>query len=192
MNINLWKSIDNLIFLGKLDKAISDLERDLASCKGSRFKSLISSDFTNDPIMIAEKINEFVSFCERNLEVKSIYLEMNGFDINPDRWYFDFFAYDTYEEDQEDLDWLSDWDSEYWPGITLVGLEEIQKDFDWYSNNSGYEDILAKEAEEYAVLLVMCKFARLIGAAVATGKIKKGIPILASAHDFDIIPRFMI
>lgn len=191
MNIELWKKIDNLIIQGKLDEAITDLESNLASCKSSRFKSLIGSKFTNDPIKIAEKINEFITFCEINFEVRSIYLEMNGFDINTDRWYFDFFAYDTYEENQEDLDWLSDWDSEDWPELTLVGLEEIQKDFDWYSNNSGYEDILAKEAGEYAVLLVMSKFAKLIGAAVATCKIKKEIPILATAHDFDIIPRFM-
>ena len=94
MNVELWKKIDSLIIQGKLNKAITDLESDLASCKSERFKSLIGSNFTNDPIEIAEKINEFISFCEKKFEVRSIYLEMNGFDINPDRWYFDFFAYD--------------------------------------------------------------------------------------------------
>jgi len=191
MNIELWKKTDSLIAQGKLEEAIRDLESNLASCKSDKFKSLIGSDFANDPTMIAEKINDFISSCERDFEVRSIYLEMNGFDINPDRWYFDFFAYDTYEEDKEDLDWLSDWDSENWPDITLEGLEEIQNDFDWYCNNSGYNDVLAEEAKEYAVLLVMCKFAKLIGKVVAIGKIIKEIPILATAHEFDIIPRFI-
>jgi len=192
MNIELWEKIDNLITQGKLEEAIRDLEGILASCKSDRFKFLIGSDFTNDPAKIAENINDFISACERKIEVRSIYLEMNGFDINPDRWYFDFFAYDTYqEEDGEDLDWLSGWVSEDWPEITLEGLEEVQNDFDWFSNNLGYTDPLAEEASEYALLLVMCKFAKLIGKAVATGKIKKEIPILATAHDFDILPRFM-
>jgi hypothetical protein len=64
MNVELWKKIDSLIIQGKLNKAITDLESDLASCKSERFKSLIGSNFTNDPIEIAEKINEFISFCE--------------------------------------------------------------------------------------------------------------------------------
>lgn len=191
MNAKLWKDIDNFIIQGKLDEAITRLESNLAACKSDRFKSLIGANFTNDPLQIANEINKFIASCERNFDVRSIYLEMNGFDINTKRWYFDFFAYDTYNEDQDDLDWLSDWDSRGWPKFTLVGLEETQKDFDWYSNAAGYEDILAKEAEEYAVLLVMVKFVRLIEAVVATRKIIKKVPILATAHDFDIIPRFM-
>ena len=191
MNIDLWEKISILITQGKLEESINYLESNLASCKSNWFKSLIGSDFTNDPVEIAEEINEFIHSCELDFNVRSIYLEMNGFDINPDRWYFDFFAYDTYAEDAEDLDWLSDWDSEIWPEITLEGLEEIQNDFDWYNKNSGFNDALAQEANEYAVLLVMCKFANLIGKAVATDKIKKGIPVLATAHDFDIIPRFI-
>ncbi len=190
MNTEIWGKINQLIIQGKLDEAITDLENKLSSCKSMRFKTLIGSKFTNNPITIAEKINEFISDCEKSFVVKSIYLEMNGFDINTDRWYFDFFAYETYEEDQEDLDWLSDWISDDWSGLTLEGLEGTQNDFDWYINNSGEIDIFVKEAEELAVLLVMCKFARLICAAVATGKITKRIPILATAHDFDIIPRF--
>lgn len=192
MNIELWEKINILITQGKLEDSINYLESNLASCKSDRFKSLIGLDFTNDPAEIAKKINEFIYSCELNFDVRSIYLEMNGFYINPDRWYFDFFAYDTYDEDAEDLDWLSDWDSEIWPEITLEGLEEIQNDFDWYNKSSGFNDASAKEANEYAVLLVMCKFAILIGKAVATDKINKGIPVLATAHDFDIITRFII
>jgi hypothetical protein len=152
---------------------------------------LIGSSFTNDPSQIAEKINEFISFCESDFEVRSIYIETNEFDCNPDRWYFLCFAYDTYEGDVDDLVWLENWNSEDWQEITLEGLEDVQNEFDWYSNNSGYTDPLAEEASEYASLLVMCKFAQLIGEAVATGKIKKAIPILATGHDFDIIPRFL-
>jgi hypothetical protein len=36
----------------------------------------------------------------------------------------------------------------------------------------------------------MCKFAGLIEEAVKTGLIEPRVPILATAHDFDIVARF--
>jgi hypothetical protein len=190
MNIELWQKINSYVVNNQIDEAIKDLESSLASVESDRFKSLIGSEFKNSDIEIANEISKFISACEETFEVKSIYLEMNGFDINPDRWYFDLFAYDKYEEDEDELDWLSEWNSESWPEVTLIGLEEAQKDYNWYSNKSGYKDSMAQEAEGYAMLLVMVKFAYLIQKAIKTGKIEKQIPILATAHDFDIIPRF--
>ena len=124
--------------------------------------------------------------------MESVYLEMNGFDINPDWWYFDLFAYDRHHENSEDLDWLSDWNSDVWPQLALTGLEKVQEDFAWYTGQGtkGYEDPEAEQAFEFAHLLVMCKFVKLIEACVKTGEIQKNVPILATAHDFDIISRF--
>jgi hypothetical protein len=36
---------------------------------------------------------------------------MNGFTINPDRWHFDGFAYET-AGDIWALDWLAEWDAD--------------------------------------------------------------------------------
>lgn len=191
MNAKIWKEVENLIHQGQLETAIENLESQLASCKSERFKSLLKKDFTTDPLVVASKINDFITLCEESFDVQAIFLEMNGFDINTDIWFFEFFAYDEYEEDEEDLDWLSDWASEAVPAVALTGLEEAQQDFDWYSNRSGNRNALAKKAWDYAVLLVMCKFAWLIGRAVATGEIKKAVPILATAHEFDIIAKFL-
>ena len=43
---------------------------------------------------------------------------------------------------------------------------------------------------ELAILLVMCKFVALIQSALAAGPRSKSIPVLATAHDFDILGRF--
>ena len=120
-----------------------------------------------------------------------MYLEMNGFDINPDRWYFDYFAYATFVEDDTELDWLSEWDSGAWPETTLHGLEAAQEDYAWFSNRRGHEDPSASEAASYATPLVMCRFADLIGEAVRAGQDRLQIPILATAHDFDMVARFL-
>ena len=190
MTNDLWDKTDTYIMKGQIDAAKKELEAGLASVNTSRFKSLIDSEFTNSKSLIADEINKFVAACEDNFEVKAIYLEMNGFDINPDKWFFDFFAFDVYVEDEEDFDWLSDWKSENWPSNTLTGLEGVQKDYDWFSNQNGHLDPLANEASEYASLLVMVKFAWLINNVIKTGKILKHCPILATAHDVEIIPRF--
>ncbi|NET33843.1 MAG: hypothetical protein F6K19_17790 [Cyanothece sp. SIO1E1] len=55
---------------------------------------------------------------------------MNGFDINPDRWYCDLFTYDT-DGGIDDFDWLSDWQSEYYQDYTITGLEDLQYRVIW-------------------------------------------------------------
>jgi hypothetical protein len=115
---------------------------------------------------------------------------MNGFDINPDRWYFDTFGYTKYSADANDLDWLCEWQSSEWPQVTLTGLEPVQKDFEWYHAKHIWENKEFERAHELAVLLVMCKFVSLIERALASGPRSKAIPVLATAHDFEILGRF--
>jgi hypothetical protein len=138
---------------------------------------------------LAADITAFRTSCERDFSVRALYLEMNGFDINPDLWYFDFFAYKTYVPDTDDAEWLCEWDSAPWPATTLLGLEPVQAEYDWYSNHQGHKDHAARIAASYATPLVMCRFVELIGRTVASES-PFDIPILATAHDFDIIARF--
>jgi hypothetical protein len=115
---------------------------------------------------------------------------MNGFDINPDRWYFDFFGYKRYAADPDDLQWLCEWQSPDWPQVTLKGLEQVQADFEWYHHEEIWNDKKLEWAYELAVLLVMVKFVTLIESALASGPRSKLIPVLATAHGFDILGRF--
>ena len=115
---------------------------------------------------------------------------MNGFDINYDRWYFDSFAYTDYSDDPDDLDWLCDWASPDWNQITLTGLEQTQDDFRWYMENKVYEIKTHDTEKEIATLLVMLRFVQLIQSALNTGTLTSSIPLLATAHDFDMFGRF--
>ena len=115
---------------------------------------------------------------------------MNGFDINPDRWYFDFFAYTEYGSDPDDLEWLCDWESPTWKDVTLEGLEAVQADFDWYHSNEIWNDKTFESAYDVSLLLVMCKYVALIESSLRSGARTKSIPVLATAHDFDIVGRF--
>ena len=190
MDLDLWTPIGRRFRESDVSGAVKFLEERLAQANVSRFKGLLGKRFTNEPRAILSAINEFIVAAGSEFDLKAVYLEMNGFDINPDRWFFDFFGFDHYTDDRDDVDWLCEWNPVDWPEVTLTGLESVQADFAWYMNEEMYNDEKFERAEEVAVLLVMCKFVSLIEGALASGARAKPIPVFATAHDFDIVGRF--
>jgi hypothetical protein len=151
---------------------------------------LLDYNFSNAPKRILSAINKFMDACSKQFAIKAVYLEMNGFDINPDRWYFDSFGYAKYGADPQDLEWLCYWQSHNWPQVTLKGLEEVQADFEWYHAKEIWKNKKLDRAYELALLLVMSKFVCLIESALGVGERSRPIPVLATAHEFDIVGRF--
>lgn len=189
MDKKTWKMVARNVESGNIDGAIESLEKRLAKEKGDRFKDLLTAGFDNSPVLVLAEINNFIEACQQRFEIRAVYLEMNGFDINHDRWYFDFFGYSTY--DAKKLEWLCKWQSERWGEFTLTGLEQVQDDFAWYHKNEVWNDKSQEKLYETAVLLVMTKYVKLIQTALSSGDVAKPIPVLATAHDFDIVGRFL-
>lgn len=190
MNIRLWKTVNRRFLSSDIDGAISYLEKHLHNEKTDRFKGLIGAQFANKPSSVLSEINKFIQACDQSFDIKAVYLEMNGFDINYDRWYFDFFGYKTRPSEPVSLDWVCDMQTKEWKTVTLKGLESIQDNFRWYHEQAIYQDKKYEKTYEIAVLLVMTRFVALIQSALYHGNLIKPIPILATAHDFDIIGRF--
>ncbi len=109
----------------------------------------------------------------------AIYVELNGFTINPDRWFFDPFAYRRHGG-HSDWDWLAEWESEEFTPVTLTGMEDLQVVY----ASQAFREPAFQQAEELAPLCVVLSFQRLIREAVATidGLV---VPVLATAHDWD-------
>jgi hypothetical protein len=188
--VDLWKTVGLKLRKSDIAGAIAYLEKLLVKEKVDRFQGLLGKKFSNSPSSILRAINKFIRASAKDFDVQAIYIEMNGFDINPDRWHFDFFGYEQYGRDPKDTEWLCDWQSDDDPDITLKGLEKVQADFEWYHDNEIWNDKKYTKAYEIAVILVMCKFASLIESALQSGARAKPIPVLATAHDFDIFGRF--
>ncbi len=106
---------------------------------------------------------------------------MNGFNINADRWFFDVFAYEQYGG-HNDYNWLSDWQSQYYPEMTITGLEPLQE---VYAGDAFWSGKYAA-ACDLTDLLVVIKFQDLIRRAVPHMR-ELEFPLLATAHDFDFI-----
>jgi hypothetical protein len=132
----------------------------LASMPRSPFH--IASDLSIDTSLEGTAAH-FDSFFEQEstrYRIGAAYTEMNGFDINPDCWYFNIFAYDHYGG-HDGYDWLSRWQSDDFDAVIITGFEPLQAVFNSDAFSSGeFED-----AAYVAGLLVVIKFQNFVKAA---------------------------
>ena len=171
---------------GDIDRCIERVTRELQKLPDSPFHTVATLEFTNKPKDIARYFEEFISNESKRIPIKAVYTETNGFDINPDRWFFDVFAYKTYGG-HDDHDWLSDWQSDRYPDMTLTGMERLQEIYETeYVVGKSYGD-----SPDYASLLVVLKFQNLIKSSAPLIS-NLSFPLLATSHEYDLIYEFTV
>ena len=104
---------------------------------------------------------------------------MNGFFINPDRWFFELFGYEVYGGQIDDYDWLASWDA-ISEEFTLTGMESLQSIYTAFWSKPQHRKI-----NDIVDLLIVLEFQRLI--AQSFKLIDLPIHMLATAHEFDFI-----
>lgn len=169
------------VLAGEADRCVERAKTALRGLPASPFHIALELTITNLPAGIAAHLDRFITQEEGRFEVGAIYVEMNGFSINPGRWFFDAFAFEEYGG-HDDYDWLADWQSGGFPDMTLTGLEPLQAIY----NTSTFRDQRHREAREITDLLVVFLFQELISRA-SKHMSKLQFPLLATAHDYDLI-----
>lgn len=169
------------IRVGDTQAAITRISAELKSLPHGPFHQILQLDFANQPKDIATHFDAFLKKQKSQFTVGAVYTETNGFDINPDRWYFDVFAYREYGG-YDDYDWLSNWDSGSWPDMPLIGLEPLQEVY----GSMAFRDQSHHEASEFCSLLVVAKFQDLIRRSLSFMRMLD-VPLLATSHDYDFI-----
>lgn len=178
---------------GRLLECIAGLEEALGALRETPYHAILGKDFLHLSEAAAGYIADVYRRASLESNVKAMYCEMNGFEINPDLWYFNGFTYDI-EGDLWDLtfdpDWLADWNYAEEDGFVLTGLEQVQDAFArLYCDAS--QPLSVRLAGELAEHLVIARFNELIGAAHGEAKIispdLETIPIFSTAHDWDMI-----
>ena len=162
----------------RCERAVADR---LAALPQSPFHIAIELSITNSPVDIAAHFDGFFREEGARFKIAAVYTEMNGFDINPARWFFDVFAYNDYGGHGE-YDWLADWQSEPYDDMTITGLERLQEVY----ASAAFRDQRFNDAGYVAGLLVVTRFQDLIRRAT---RHMQGLhfPLLATAHDYDFI-----
>jgi hypothetical protein len=177
---------------GKLAECITSLRDAMRAMKETPYHSVIDLDFLHHLDDASRLIVDFYRGSSRNSPPGAMYFEMNGFAINPDRWYFNGFAYEQ-GGDILDLtwntDWLNPWDAET-DEFTLTGMEAVQSAFaDLYCDDQ--QPLNIQLAGEVAEHLVVARFNELICAAHRVAKEScpglDGFPILSAAHDWGVL-----
>ena len=184
----IYKVLDPLLAEHKLEEAINWTEAELKKMPPTDFHKIIGKNLNH---LIPSLINWIDNFHERiskNITIKSIYCEMNGFTINPDLWFIDLFAFDKYLG-LKDLEWVSDWEdqnSTMSDSFIVTGFEDLQKKYE--------EDDRTDEegqASVFCEFLIVLRLQELF--MNATNKAKQGnhlwtkIPIIVTAHDWELI-----
>ncbi len=162
--------------------AVADTLRGLLK---TPFHIATSLDIANDPSEAARHFDEFYRVESRRQVIHAVYTEMNGFDINPDRWYCDLLAY-TADGGLEDFDWLSNWHSEPFADYTITGLESLQAVY----ASKAFHDPANTDASYLSTLLVVAKFQRFMQQAGERMSALR-VPLYVTAHDFDYIARLL-
>jgi len=148
--------------------------------------------FTNGTARVREWLADCAALLhERCPDYPVLYSETNGFDINTDRWTVAMAAWTEYiPADAEPYSWGgSDVDLPYEEDLTLAGGEAMQRAFEWYGQQEHRSDV-ARNDEALAQWLVWADWLKLLQAAWNEGPVPGvRVPLIATAHDFDVFLR---
>jgi hypothetical protein len=178
------KRLNPVLLRGDLETCEREVTGEMKKLALTPFKIVLDLSITNDPASAAVHFDRFFDLESKRFRIGSAYTEMNGFAINPDRWFCDLFAYST-DGGHGHYDWLSNWQSERFEDYEITGLEPLQQVY-------ASEASLAKEyraARYMSSLMVVVKFQKFMQRASLQMK-RLQFPLYVSAHDFDFIASF--
>jgi len=180
--------------LEKLDfeKAISIGETELQKLPTTDFHSIIGKTLKKQAESLAAWVDNFYKITSKKLDIKSLYFEMNEFDINTDTWYIDSFAFNHDGGlDLEDMEWLCDFEtdsqSETKTVFQIKGFEKLQTAFE----TTELDTDNLQDARDWCEQLVIARFMELMRTAHLTAK-QKGhswatTPIYFTEHSYDFV-----
>jgi len=190
MDFDLEKEVKKLVEENNIKSAIELAEAELKKIPTTDFHKVLGRDF----LILTEDLIEFISYfyekATKEIEVKAIYSEMNGFTINYDLWFLDLFAFQTCEG-LEDTDWLADYDFSIGESMVLKGLEDIQAVYEDYMKNEKWTDKNLENAMEVCEIIIVLRLQELFKNSIDSANQKQiewcKIPIFATAHDYQIL-----
>ena len=177
------------IVKGDVDSCLKRTEVELREIPETPYHQILDLSFSNPSEQVAGHIRRFLQANESK-KICSVYLEMNGFDINTDEWYYDLFGFD-HNGGHEDYEWLCDWQTDHFDGLVLTGMEALQKTYEEFLNSEAQKTVPehSTQEDEMCSLALVQKFQKLIqGATELIGTFDGSI--FTTAHDYEFIAEF--
>jgi hypothetical protein len=179
--VQLQKEFTPMLRAGDLAECERGLSTRLAALPPSPFHIILDLSITTEPDLAATWFDDFFRKQGARFQIRAAYTEMNGFNINPDLWFLNAFAYEKYGG-SENHDWLALWQSEDSECIAIEGLEPLQKIY----ASDAFRDQRFSDACDVTDFLVVVKFQKFIQEASRHMR-ELRFPLLSTAHEFDFI-----
>ncbi|SEM00677.1 hypothetical protein SAMN04488505_103115 [Chitinophaga rupis] len=183
------EQIQELIQAGKIGEAIRETEAKLKQLPSSDFQQVIGKDLLHLQPALTQFLDYFYEAMtvEEELEIKAMYVEMNSFTTQYERWFLHALAYESIPR-LGDLSWLTDFSGESEKTFTITGYEALQKANEKYMKSEGYRDDQLRQACELHEYLVILRVQELVKHTLTANKGKAAwadVPVFVSAHDYE-------
>jgi hypothetical protein len=174
----------------KFKLAIAHCEAALASLPATEYHKAAGRSWLAQTDEAARWLADFCRQARKELQVRAIYCEMNSFEINPDDWYVDGFAYDFFGE-PADPGWLCGWQKSTGERERLVlrCMDDLQALF--ARDYAGAPPADLRPSSEVVMHLLVLRMQELVHAAAQQARRSRGlpedVPVFAAVHDSDLI-----
>ena len=198
MNFDFAELINSDLEKLDFEKAISNAESKLKKIPTTVFHEVLGNSLINQAEEFAIWVEEFYGKVSQKLNIKSLYLEMNEFDINTELWYVDCFAYEQDGGlDLDDMEWLCEFQADTQEELGTIfgieGYENIQSCFSSIGqlkdNDEWTEEM--QDARDWCEQIIIARFMEFVRAAHLTAKRKNlkwaNVPIYFTEHAYEFI-----
>jgi hypothetical protein len=162
---------------GDAQAAIQLISEKLRALPAGPFHLALELEITNAPANVAAWLQSCLAAAREVAPVRAAYVQLNGFEINTDLWFFSFYAFPE-DPGTDDAGRLESW---HWCSndcLAIEGLEPLQRIFAEHGPD------IRSDAGFYAAQLVLFKFFALIKAATAL-LTTRDFPVMAGVVDGD-------
>ena len=197
MNFEFAEKINLALKTLDFTKALKIAKQALEELPVSDFHAVLDRTLIEQADELVNWVDDFYQLASKERDIKSLYLEINEFDINTDMWFLEGFAYLSNGgldlENLENMDWLCDYDGNSPNVFELKGFELLQTAFskiEIKEENGDWTDEL-QDARDWCEQIIIIKFMELVRQSHIIAKQKKllwaKIPIYFTEHGYDFI-----
>lgn len=192
MNFDFAEKINLHLEKFDFERAISIGETELQKLPTTDFHLIIGKTMVDQAESLAAWVDNFYKIALEKIDIKSLYFEMNEFDINTDVWFINSFVFSQDGGlDLEDMEWLCDFETDSQAETKTVfqieGFEKLQIAFEKIELNT--DNIQA--ARDWCEQIIIARFMELMKTAHIIAKQKKyswaTMPIYFTEHAYDFV-----
>ncbi len=170
--------------------ALSIAETALKEIPETPFHAIIGRSFLRETDYFVKMANHFFNEASKEMDVKALYFQINGFDINPDSWYISSFAFSKDGGlNLDDMDWLCDSEMQYEMDYEIPDFEDIQRAF----KKTELKSRALMDAYDWCEQIVLIRFMEFIRTAHVKAAEKNypwaKVPVYFTEHDYDFVVR---